>query len=75
MDIIGYLKNYEPATELASEIVPQVLDRFVVSGACAVNVTAVPKAAVYPSGTSSHTVYNVTTGDVYAPITLIYEER
>jgi hypothetical protein len=66
-------KNYEPVTEPANVIVPQVFAKFVVSGAWAVNVVAVPLVTVNPSGTSSQTVYNVTTeGEAFeftAPIT------
>lgn len=42
MDIIRLLKNYEPVTEPANVMVPHELAKLVVSGACAVIVTAVP---------------------------------
>jgi hypothetical protein len=50
------VKNYEPVTDPVTEIVPQLLAKYVVSGACAVTVVAEPVPTVNPSGTSSQTV-------------------
>jgi hypothetical protein len=50
------IKNYVTVTDPAKVIVPQLLAKLVVSGACAVNVTAEPEATVNPFGTSSQIV-------------------
>jgi hypothetical protein len=61
MDTKCLLNYYEPVTEPANVIVPQVLAILVTSGGTTVRVVIDPVPTVSPSGTSSHTEYIVIT--------------